>query len=286
MAKIVKNTLNEKTALITGGTSGIGLATAISLAELGARVYITSRESLKGTLAVQKIKEESGSNEVRMLLADLSSLNDVRSMVSSFHKQEKSGPDILINNAAIAPSTRQTSVDGFELQFAVNHLSHFLLTELLLESMLKKNHARIVNISSALHKKGKINFSDLQFINRPYRIIEAYANSKLMNILYTRELAERLNGSNIVVSAVHPGVISTNIYRALPSIVSATIRLFMKSPSLGAETPVHVSVSPEAASINGGYWVNKQVVDPIPAAHDMNTARELTKISRQLSGLQ
>ncbi len=281
---MVRDLLKGKNVMVTGANSGIGLATSWKLAELGARVYMVARDPLRGNVALQTAKEKSGSSNIFMLIADLSSLSDVENLVKAFHKQSNC-LDILINNAAIVPRTRQVSRDGIELQFAVNHLAHFMLTEKLLPLLEKSPDPRIINVSSQAHKFAQLDFNDLQFTDRPYSAMKVYGTTKLMNILYTKELSERVRPAGINVHALHPGVVATNFFRFLPPVVEFLFKPFLLSPEKGAATSVFLASSQEGASSSGDYWSKKRLKKTSDAALDIEKARQLTQVSRELCKL-
>ena len=209
-----KAMLTGKTVVITGANTGIGLETAVDLAKRGARVILACRDVARGKAAEAEVKERSKSDDVVFSKLDLSSLQSVREF-SERTLEEESHIDILINNAGVMIPPYSTTEDGFELQFGVNHLGHFLLTDLLLERIKKAPASRIVNVSSAAHHRGKINFDDLQS-KQSYSRISAYRQSKLANVLFTQALAKRLEGTNTTAYSLHPGAIKTELGRHIP----------------------------------------------------------------------
>ena len=209
-----KAKLTGKTAIITGANTGIGLETAVDLAKRGARVILACRSVEKGEAAVQTVKERSGNNDIVFSEVNLSSLQSVRDFSARILAEERR-IDLLINNAGVMVPPYSTTEDGFELQIGVNHLAHFLLTNLLLERLKEAPSARIVNVSSSAHQVGKINFDDLQS-KSSYSRMGAYAQSKLANIVFTRSLARRLEGGNVTAFSLHPGVVRTELARHVP----------------------------------------------------------------------
>lgn len=205
--------LTGKTAIVTGANTGIGLETAVDLARRGARVILACRSEEKGERASQEVKTRTQNTDVVFVKVDLSSLRSVRAFSTKILDEEPQ-IDILVNNAGVMDPPYTKTEDGFELQFGVNHLSHFLLTNLLLKRMKEAPSARVVNVSSCAHARGKINFDDLQS-ERNYSPHGAYQQSKLANILFTRSLALRLEGSNVRTYSLHPGVIQTELVRHL-----------------------------------------------------------------------
>lgn len=284
-------TLQGKTVLITGGNTGIGRATAVGLARLGADVTITSRDVAKGEAAVAEIRRESGSDAVEMMRLDLASLADVRRFAAEYLAAHPR-LDILINNAGITLTARTETVDGFETTFGVNHLGHFLLTNLLLDRLKASAPSRIVVLASDAHRGALrgLDFDDLQS-RRSYSGMGSYCKSKLANILFTVELAERLRGSGVTVNAVHPGVVrsgfagdgdTTGVFKLL---LHATRWMFL-SPEKGALTSLHVATAPELASVTGQYFARSRAIRPSRLAQDRGAALRLWEVSEELTGLK
>ena len=207
-----KARLNGKTVIITGANTGIGLETAVDLAKRNARVILACRSVERGETAAVEVRKRSGNDNAVFVQLDLASLDSVREFAAKILEEEPR-IDILINNAGVmAIPNRSLTQDGFEMQFGTNHLGHFLLTNLLLDRIKEAPSARIVNVSSSGHQRARINFNDLN-LERSYGAFEAYAQSKLANILFTRKLTKELQGTGVTVNAVHPGLIYTNIFR-------------------------------------------------------------------------
>ncbi|MFW9784188.1 MAG: SDR family oxidoreductase, partial [Candidatus Heimdallarchaeota archaeon] len=204
--------MEGKICIITGANSGIGRATAISLAKLNATVIMLCREKETGEIAQNQIIDQTGNSRVDLLACDLSSQKQIHKFVEAF-KQKYQNLHILINNAGIMASKRKISVDGFEMNFAVNFLAPFLLTNLLLDYLIKSAPSRIINVSSAAHKMAKLNFDDLQYEKRSYHLHKAYGSSKLSLMLFSYELSRRLEGTGVTVNTLHPGVVNTNLGR-------------------------------------------------------------------------
>src|SRR5712692_8269845 len=210
-------TMQGKVCLITGGTNGIGKSTAQELARMGATVVIVGRNAQKTAQVVEEIRAASGNNTVDPLLADLSSQQEVRRLASEF-KSKYSQLHVLLNNAGGTFTTRQLSVDGIEMTFALNHLAYFLLTNLLLDTIIASAPARIINVSSDAHAHGKIEFDNLQG-ERAFSGTGPYGNSKLANILFTTELARRMEGTGVTANALHPGLTSTGFGKNNPGLL-------------------------------------------------------------------
>lgn len=278
--------MDGKVCLVTGATSGIGEITAAALAARGAQVIVVGRNQQKAEDTVQRIQSETGSNSVDYLLADFVDLQQVRDLVSSF-KDQYSRLDVLINNAGAFFNTRRQTAYGVEMTFLVNHLAPFLLTNLLLDVIKASPAARIINVSSGAHQYGSMDFNDLEF-RRWYFGMKAYARSKLANILFTYELARRLEGSTVTVNALHPGHIATDIWRTNFSVLGPILKwimgFFAITPEEGAKTSIYLASSPEVEGLTGQYYVKREVVQSSPLSYDQNLARQLWRVSEQLSG--
>jgi NAD(P)-dependent dehydrogenase (short-subunit alcohol dehydrogenase family) len=277
-------TMQGKICLITGGTNGIGKATAQALAQMGATVVIVGRSAQKTRQVVDEIRSTTGNKNVGSLLADLSSQHEVRRLASDF-KSRYSQLHVLLNNAGATFTTRQLSVDGIEMTFALNHLAYFLLTNLLLDTMKASAPARIINVSSDAHSGGKIDFENLQG-ERSYSSFGPYGNSKLANILFTTELARRLEGTGVTVNALHPGLTSTGFGKNNPGllmkIMGVVMPLIGRSPEKGARTSVYLASSPEVQDITAKYFVDCKVTQPAPQAADSAVARKLWDVSAEM----
>jgi NAD(P)-dependent dehydrogenase (short-subunit alcohol dehydrogenase family) len=277
--------MDGKTVLVTGASSGIGMATAGKLAALGARVVMVSRTQERGLKARTHVLAVAPSASVEMIVADLSTTAAIRRLADVV-KHKCPRLDVLVNNAAVLTSTRKLTAEGFEMQFFVNHLAYFLLTGLLLDVLRASAPARVVNVSSTAHSRGVIDFDDLQ-LGEAYRGWQAYANTKLMNILFTYELARRLEGTRVTANCLHPGVIHTNLMRNFSSVAqlawNATGRFF-KKPDDGAETPVYLASSPEVETASGQYFKNCKPLGTSQVSYDKEVQRRLWKESERLSG--
>jgi len=275
--------LNERVFVVTGANSGIGKAIALGLARLGGTVVVACRNANRGEAARQDIVRDSGNPRVSVEIVDLASEASVRSFAKEF-QQTHPRLSVLVNNAGVYTSHRDVTPDGLERQFEVNYLSGFLLTHLLLDLLKKSAPSRIVNVSSSAHMGGTIRFDDLQG-ERRYGGFRAYNQSKLAQILFTQELARRLEGTRVTVNACHPGVIRTNLGMGGSSVVVRFVKMFLKSPEKGAETPIYLATSPEVEGISGKYFVRNQMLAPSARAQDPAVARRLFEVSMELAHL-
>ena len=281
--------LEGKTAVVTGGNAGIGKETAVDLAKRGARVIIGCRNLEKGKEALKEIQERSGSKDIFLEKIDLASLDSVRKFADSILKSERR-LDILINNAGVMACDYQKTEDGFEMQFGTNHLGHFLLTMLLLDLLKKSAPSRIVNLSSLGHTlgSGKINFDDINF-EKDYSSYEAYFHSKLANVLFTRELSKRLEGSHVTANSVHPGGVRTELARHTIyswAIFHIVLWYITKTPEQGAQTSIYCAVSEEMEDVSGKYLADCAIKEPSKGAQDDDAARKLWDLSLKLVGLE
>ncbi|TLZ83787.1 MAG: SDR family oxidoreductase [Methanobacteriota archaeon] len=275
--------MEDRVFLVTGANSGIGKATALGLARLGGTVVMACRSATRGEAARQDVVRDSGNSSVYLEIVDLASEESTRSFAEEFQRKYPR-LDVLINNAGVYTAHREVTPDGLERTFEVNYLSGFLLTHLLLDLLKKSAPSRIVNVSSSAHSGGTIHFDDLQGEQR-YGGFGAYGQSKLAQVLFTRELARRLEGTRVTVNACHPGVIRTNLGMGGTSAVVRFVRLFFKGPEKGAQTPIYLAVSPEVERVTGQYFANKHVREPSRAAQDPDVARRLFDVSAELAHL-
>jgi NAD(P)-dependent dehydrogenase (short-subunit alcohol dehydrogenase family) len=276
--------MNGKTVVITGANAGIGKVAARELARMGATVVMVCRNAARGQVALQEIRRDSGSDRIELLLADLASQADIRRVSAEFRARH-ARLDVLLNNAGLYCPTRTLTADGIETTFAVNHLGYFLLTHLLLDVLKASPSARIVNVASGAHKRGRIEFDNLQG-ERRYSGVMAYSNSKLANILFTRELARRLQGTRVTANCLHPGVVATNIFHNTPRLINWLVQTFAMGPEAGARTSVYLASSPEVEGVTGKYFYRQREKMPRPAALDDAVARRLWALSEQLSGVR
>jgi len=276
---------NRRIMLVTGASSGIGEATAGVLASQGHHVVMVSRTDERGNRARQKIHHAHPDASTDLLIADLTTTTAIRRLAEEFNaKYDRL--DVLINNAAVMTSTRRVTPEGFETQFFVNHLAYFLLTGLLLDTMLRSQPSRIVSVASTAHSRGVIDFNDLQ-MEHHYRGYEAYANTKLMNIMFTYELARRLEGRGVTANCLHPGVIRTGLMRGVSPVLHTlwqSLGKFFKQPSEGAETPVYLATSPEVATVTGKYFRHCRELGSSRESYDRDLQRRLWEESERLSG--
>jgi NAD(P)-dependent dehydrogenase (short-subunit alcohol dehydrogenase family) len=276
--------LKDKVVLITGATSGIGKAAAKEIAKLGPRMVLVVRDQPRGMAAWEEITKASGNEKVELMVADLSSLEEIRILARDFRKKYKK-LHLLVNNAATVMKEPTKTHDGFETQFAVNHLAYFLLTNLLLDIMKESAPARIVNTASGSHARAKLDLDDLQSEKVSYKPMEVYGRTKLMNILFTYELARRLEGTRVTANCFTPGFRATNLGRNMPALQRFGMRLFAGRPEKGAATLVHVATAAELESINGKYFLNGKAVETSKTTYDKELALRLWNISEKLTGL-
>jgi retinol dehydrogenase 14 len=243
--------------IVTGGNSGVGEQAAVVLAGRGARVTITARNQARGDAALERIRRDSGSDDVEMRLLDLASFDSIRAFVEKWLADEDR-LDVLVNNAGAILSERLTTAEGFEMTFGSNHLGPFLLTNLLLDQLRASAPARIVNVASLAHRGGRINFSDLNWESRRYRGPQAYNDSKLCNVLHAVELARRLEGTGVTANACHPGPVRTGFgsaedTRGYQRAAMVLARPFLIGPRSGARPLVHAAAAAELEGVSGRY---------------------------------
>jgi NAD(P)-dependent dehydrogenase (short-subunit alcohol dehydrogenase family) len=279
-------TMKDKVVMVTGANSGIGKAASLALAKMGATIVMVARSKERGEAARSEIIRKSQNNAVDLLLADLSSLKSVRILASEFQKKY-SQLHVLINNAGLFNQRRRVSADGYENTFATNYLAPFLLTNLQLDLLKASAPSQIINVSSVGHYNGHINFDGLNLEN-DYGGWKAYGQSKLALVLFTHELAKKLQGTGVTVNAVHPGTVATNIWsRPLGPVgfIMALPKLFMTSPEQGAETIVYLASSPDAKGLNGEYVEKRKVKKSSDESYDEEIAQRLWDVSAKLTRL-
>lgn len=283
----VQTDLHGKVALVTGATSGIGEVTARELARAGATVVLLARDADKARTVAESIKRDTGNASVEVLIADLGVQAQVREAARQF-LQGHDRLDILVNNAGAVNTRRTETPDGVETTWAVNHLAPFLLTNELLDLLKGTPGARVVNVSSDAHRGARINWDDVEG-KRSYSAFGAYGQSKLANILFTRELARRLRGSGVTVNAAHPGFVSTGFGKNDGGPIAFLVGLaspLARSPERGAQTSLYLATSPEPVGVSGRYFADEREVQPSPQALDDGAADRLWRLSEQMVGEQ
>ena len=263
--------MKDKICVVTGGNTGIGKATVAGLAQRGATVVIACRDVGKGKAALEEIAAKTGANDLHVMRLDLASLESVRSFAAAF-TAKFARLDVLVENAGVMTQKRQLTADGLEMNFGVNHVGHFLLTELLLPLLKASAPSRIVVVSSNLHSSGKIDFDDIA-MEKSWR--GSYPRSKLANMLFVRALAKRLEGTKVVVNGLHPGVISTDLARDYAAPIRLMAKWFFKSPEQGARTSLYLATASEVAEISGRYFADAKAKQPGAAALDDVLAERL-----------
>ena len=278
--------MDGKVALVTGGTSGIGKATARALAAMGADVVVVGRNPERGEAAVEEIRSQTG-GRVDLALYDLASQAEIRALADEFRRRYDR-LDVLINNAGLVQSTRTETPDGIETTLATNHLAPFLLTNLLLDVLKQSAPSRIVTVSSEAERWGDIDFDDLQSKEK-YRGFPVYGMTKLANIMFTYEIAERLRGTGVTATCMHPGAVNTRFgsnNRGPMTIFFRLSKPFMRTPEQGADTLVWLASSPEVEGVSGRYYSNRKPVEPKSLANDPGARRRLWNESEKLTGLK
>jgi NAD(P)-dependent dehydrogenase (short-subunit alcohol dehydrogenase family) len=275
--------MQGKTVLVTGANQGIGNATAVALAAKGAHVVLVARNAEKGRAALAEV-QAAGSGGAELIVADLSSQEQVRRAAAELKANHRK-LDVLVNNAGVYVPERHTTVDGLEETFALNHLGYFLLTRELLDVLQATAGARIVNVSSEAHRGARMRWDDLQFEKTPYSGFKAYGQSKLANVLFTYELARRLEGTGVTANCLHPGVIGSGFgqtYGGALSILVKIARPFMLSTEDGARTSVYLASSPEVAGVTGKYFSKCKAVKSNAVSYDVQSQQKLWSLSEQM----
>lgn len=265
--------MNDTYILVTGATDGIGKQTALELARTGATVLVHGRNPERGARVVEEIRHATGNQHVSLVLADLSKMAEVRHLAETI-KTQTPYLDVLLHNAGTMMKKWVLTEDGFETTFAVNHLAPFLLTHLLLDHVKAAAPARIITVASTTHKQGRLSFDNLQG-EQTFTTYAAYSTSKLANILFANELAERLQGTGITSNSLHPGVIGTKMLREHYHMDGDSVKV-------GAETSVYLATSPDVATVTGKYFVRKQIAPVAPAATDVEFRKRLWHESENL----
>jgi NAD(P)-dependent dehydrogenase (short-subunit alcohol dehydrogenase family) len=278
--------MTGRNVLVTGGTGGIGKATAVGVAMLGARVGITGRDRVRAEAAAADIRAASGNPAVDVFIGDMSAQAEVRRLagevLDTYPRLE-----VLVNNVGGFWAHRHVTVDGLEHTFALNHLAPFLLTHLLLDRLMASAPARVVTVSSGAHATGRINFDDLHGAAR-YSGQRAYNASKLANVMFTYELARRLNGAGVTATVLHPGVVRTNFGaedQAGIKVILPLVRPFLKSAAAGAATTIYLASSAQVEGVTGRYFANRKPKTSSKASYDTAAAARLWNVSSSLVGL-
>jgi NAD(P)-dependent dehydrogenase (short-subunit alcohol dehydrogenase family) len=277
-----------KTVVVTGGTSGIGEVAAINLAGQGARIVLIARDRERAAATLVKLKAANAAANHGAHYADLSSIADMKRVAREVADSE-ARIDVLVNNAGAVFLSRKVSVDGLEMTFATNHMAYFVVTNILLDRLKATSGARIVSTASDAHKSGGLDFDDLQS-EKKFSSFRVYGTSKLCNILFTRELARRLDGANVTANCLHPGFVGTrfgqnNANNIFMKALARTIMSFGISPADGAKTIIHLASSPDVATISGEYFYKCKIAEPSLAAQDDDAARRLWDVSAKLAGV-
>jgi NAD(P)-dependent dehydrogenase (short-subunit alcohol dehydrogenase family) len=276
--------MTGRTVLVTGGTGGIGKATAIGLAALGARLGIVGRDGARAGAAASDVRAASGNQAVDVFTADMSSLAETRRLAGEV-LDAYPRLDVLVNNVGGYWSTRHVTADGLEHTFAINHLAPFLLTDLLLDRLKASAPARIVTVSSGVQAQGRLDFDDLQG-ERGYSGRKAYNQSKLANVVFTYELARHLHGTGVTATVLHPGVVRTAFASEDPppmfKVMLPLLKPFMKSPEEGAATSIYLASSPQVQGVTGRYFVNCRPKTSTKSSYDTAAAARLWQISAEL----
>ena len=273
--------MDNKLAIVTGANSGMGMATVEALSDEGAKVIMLCRSEKRGKEALQKLSEKKD-RQLELMLCDLGEYDSIRSFVSQVKEKYKK-IDVLVNNAGFISLDRQETKEGLERQFGINHIGHFLLTTELI-SMMDKG-SRIVNVASGAHKTGKIHFDDIN-LTKGYNIIKGYSQSKLANVLFTRELARRLKDKGITVNCCHPGAVATNIgidrETGFGKTITGLLKPFFQTPAEGARTAIFLSTDDSVKDITGEYFYRCKIANSSRRSKDMNLAKKLYEFSEKL----
>ena len=275
--------LDGKIIVLTGATSGIGEDAAFSLAGMGSILVLPVRNMEKGGNVKNRIIEQTGNADIHLMECDLASFESIRGFSAAF-KSRFNKLHVLINNAGLWERDRKETADGIEMNFGVNHLAPFLLTNLLLDELRSGAPSRVINVSSSAHRYGKIDFDDPEGKKR-YCNIKAYGQSKNANILFTRHLSRMVKKDGTTVNCLHPGFVATHLFDRLNPVIRYGGRLFMINPHRGADTIVHLASSGEVGGVTGEYFARKKIRKPAASARDDTAAEKLWKLSRQYTGI-
>lgn len=278
--------MNNKLCIITGANAGIGFETAKALAQKGAYLVMVCRNEDKAEEARSKIIEETSNRGIDIVVCDFAIQSEIRKAAEEI-KERYDKIDVLINNHGFLAAEREETVDGLEKTFAVNHIGYFLFTNLLLDSIKSAESARIINVASEAHRKGEFDPENLQLATG-FTAYKAYGNSKLFNILFTKELAHRLVDTNVTANCVHPGVVASNFAQESGWLISTIYKMgqaFLLSPKEGAKPSIYLAASPEVEQVNGAYFKRMKAATPTKIARDTDAAKKLWDMSEKLCGI-
>ena len=279
------NCLEGKVAIVTGANSGMGMATVEALSDKGATVIMLCRNEERGREALLKLTEKR-QRKLDLILCDLGDFESIRNFAAAV-KEKYDHIDILVNNAGFISLDRQETKEGLERQFGINHIGHFLLTMELLELMGKGS--RIVNVASGAHKTGKIHFDDIN-LTKGFNVIKAYSQSKLANVLFTRELARRVAGRGITVNCCHPGAVATNIGidrdTGFGKTITGLLKPFFQTPMQGARTAIFLASDNSVENISGGYFYKCRIAKSSKRSKDKKLAKKLFELSEEITKIQ
>ncbi len=284
--------MTGKVCLVTGANQGIGKETVVALARMGATVVMTSRDRARGEAALADVRSRSGGANVELMPADFGSFASVRQLAADFEAKHQR-LDVLVNNAGAIITSRSETADGFETTFGVNHLGYFLLTNLLLDAVKGSAPSRIVNVASRAHLRSEMDFEDLNSRQGRYSAMTTYARSKLANVLFTYELARRLDGTGVTANCLHPGVVRTGFgknnsgyAKVLFQAFQVVARPWLLSPEKGAATSIYLASSPEVDGVTGKYFAGCRETPSSPTSYDEGAQRRLWEVSEQMCGLK
>ena len=276
--------MQNKTAIVTGANSGMGMATVRALSDMGAKVIMLCRSEKRGTEALEKLSSEKY-RDLELILCDLGNYDSIRAF-ANIVRRGYDHIDILVNNAGFISLDRQETGEGLERQFGINHIGHFLLTMSLLDLM--GEGGRIVNVASGAHKTGKIHFDDIN-LTKGFNVIKAYSQSKLANVLFTRELARRVKDRGITVNCCHPGAVATNIGidrdTGFGKTVTGLLKPFFQTPEQGARTAIFLASDDSVSDITGEYFYKCRIAKSSRRSKDMELAKKLFEFSEELVGI-
>ncbi|MFK7924791.1 MAG: SDR family oxidoreductase [Bacteroidia bacterium] len=273
----------QKSILITGATSGIGKAAALQLALQGHNILFNSRNPMRGEKVREELISASGNSQITTLPANLASFQQIKAFAKGVQKKMPV-IDVLINNAGMFASEQRLTEDDYEETLAVNHLAPFLLTGLLLDNLKKSPAARIINVSSGAHKNGKVYFDDMNG-EKEFKPFKRYGDTKLMNVLFSRHLAQKLADTDITVNSLHPGVVGTNVAREFPAWARMLFDWLSLSPEKGAQTTVYLATKPEGGKVSGEYFYKSKIAKTSALAKDDELAAKLWQWSEEATGI-